>query len=77
MKLRIKGNSLRLRISRSELARLLAGDCVEEQSISHQRPARGSPMPYSRSHRRRVRRYSTQTTECRFYYRPIRRMCGV
>jgi len=30
MKLRIKGNSLRLRVSRSELARLLAGDCVEE-----------------------------------------------
>jgi hypothetical protein len=30
MKIRIKGNSLRLRVSRSELARLLAGDCVEE-----------------------------------------------
>jgi hypothetical protein len=30
MKLRIKGNSLRLRVSRSELARLLSGDCVEE-----------------------------------------------
>jgi len=30
MKLRIKGNSLRLRVSRSELARLLAGNCVEE-----------------------------------------------
>ena len=30
MKLRIKGNSLRLRVSRSELTRLLAGDCVEE-----------------------------------------------
>jgi hypothetical protein len=30
MKLRIKGNSLRLRISRSELTRLLEGDCLEE-----------------------------------------------
>jgi hypothetical protein len=30
MKLRIKGNSLRLRISRSEVARLLARDCLEE-----------------------------------------------
>jgi hypothetical protein len=30
MKLRIKGNSLRLRVSRSEIARLLAGDCLEE-----------------------------------------------
>jgi len=30
MKIRMKGNSLRLRVSRSELARLLAGDCVEE-----------------------------------------------
>jgi hypothetical protein len=30
VKLRIKGNSLRLRVSRSELARLLAGDRIEE-----------------------------------------------
>jgi len=30
MKLRIKGNSLRVRVSRSEVARLLAGDCLEE-----------------------------------------------
>jgi|ERR1700683_4706385 hypothetical protein len=30
MKLRIKGNSLRLRISRSEVTRLLEGDCLEE-----------------------------------------------
>src|SRR5271156_306137 len=30
MKLRIKGNSLRLRISRSEVTRLLDGDCLEE-----------------------------------------------
>jgi hypothetical protein len=30
MKMRIKGNSLRLRITRSELARLDAGECVVE-----------------------------------------------
>lgn len=30
MKLRINGNSLRLRLLRSEVARLLAGDCLEE-----------------------------------------------
>ena len=30
MKLRIKADSLRLRLSRSEVAKLLAGDCLEE-----------------------------------------------
>jgi hypothetical protein len=30
MKLRIKGNSMRVRVSRSEVTRLLAGDCLEE-----------------------------------------------
>jgi len=30
MKVRIQGDSLRLRTSRSEVARLLAGDCIEE-----------------------------------------------
>ena len=30
MKLRIKGNTLRVRVSRSEVARLLAADCLEE-----------------------------------------------
>jgi len=30
MKLRIKGDSLRLRVSRTEVARLLAGDCLED-----------------------------------------------
>ena len=30
MKLRINGNSLRLRLLRSEVVRLLAGDCLEE-----------------------------------------------
>jgi hypothetical protein len=30
MKLRIKGNSMRFRVSRSEVARLLSGECLEE-----------------------------------------------
>jgi hypothetical protein len=30
MKLRIKADSLRVRVSRSEVTRLLAGDCLEE-----------------------------------------------
>jgi hypothetical protein len=30
MKLRIKGDSLRVRVSRSEVARLLVGECLEE-----------------------------------------------
>jgi hypothetical protein len=30
MKMRIKGNSLRLRVSRSELDRLMSGDAIEE-----------------------------------------------
>lgn len=30
MKIRIKGNSLRLRLLRSEVARFFAGDCLEE-----------------------------------------------
>ncbi len=30
MKLRIKGDSLRIRVSRPELAKLLAGDCLED-----------------------------------------------
>jgi hypothetical protein len=30
MKLRIKGDSMRLRVSRSEVSRILAGDCLED-----------------------------------------------
>lgn len=45
MKLRIKGNSLRLRVSRSELARLLAGDCLEE--TIHFAPEAGARLTYA------------------------------
>ena len=45
MKLRIRENSLRLRVSRSELARLLAGDCVEE--TIHFAPQAGARLTYA------------------------------
>ena len=45
MKLRIKGNSLRLRISRSELARLLDGNRIEE-TIQFT-PVRDSQLSYA------------------------------
>jgi hypothetical protein len=45
MKLRIKGNSMRLRVSRSEVARLLAGDCVEE--TIHFAPESGASFTYA------------------------------
>jgi len=45
MKLRMKGNSVRLRIARSELARLGAGECVEESSRLG--PAPESTLRYS------------------------------
>ena len=45
MKIRMKGNSLRLRVSRSELARLLAGDCLEE--TIHFAPEAGARLTYA------------------------------
>lgn len=45
MKLRIKGNSLRLRVSRSELARFLAGDRIEE--TIHFAPAPEAKLTYA------------------------------
>jgi hypothetical protein len=45
MKLRIKGNSLRLRVSRSELERLLAGNRIEE--TIHFAPASQAKLTYA------------------------------
>jgi len=45
MKLRIKGNSVRLRVTRSELARLGAGEAVAE--TTHFGPSAGSVLAYS------------------------------
>ena len=45
MKLRIKGDSLRLRVSRSEVARLLAGDCLED--TIHFAPEANAKLTYA------------------------------
>jgi hypothetical protein len=45
MKLRIKGDSLRLRVSRSEVARLLAGDGLEE--TIHFAPEASAKLTYA------------------------------
>jgi hypothetical protein len=45
MKLRIKGDSLRLRVSRSEVARLLAGNCLED--TIHFAPEPGAKLTYA------------------------------
>jgi hypothetical protein len=54
MKLRIKGDSLRLRVSRSEVARLLAGDCVEE--TTHFTPEASARFTYALQRDCRVNR---------------------
>jgi hypothetical protein len=45
MKMRIKGNSLRLRVARSELARLEAGECVAE--LTRLGPSQDDVLSYS------------------------------
>jgi hypothetical protein len=45
MKMRMKGNSLRLRMTRSELSQLAAGECVEESTRLGPLPA--STLRYS------------------------------
>jgi hypothetical protein len=61
MKLRIKGNSLRLRISRSEVARLLEGGCLEE--TIHFAPEAYASFTYSLRQDRLVDRPTVQYTD--------------
>jgi len=63
MKLRIKGNSLRLRISRSEVVRLLAGDCLEE--TIHFAPAANARFSYSLRKDPSVTAPTVKHTDCR------------
>src|ERR1700759_477930 len=58
MKLRIKGNSLRLRVSRSEVARLLAGDCLED--TIHFAPEASAKFTYALQQEPLVSRPSVQ-----------------
>jgi hypothetical protein len=63
MKLRIKGNSLRLRVSRSEVERLLAGDCLEE--TVHFAPETNAKFTYALHQGPSLRRPTVQYTENR------------
>jgi hypothetical protein len=63
MKVRIKGDSLRLRISRSEVARLLEGDCLEE--TIHFAPAPCARFTYALRQDRLVRKPTVEYTENR------------
>ena len=63
MKLRIKGNSLRVRVSRSEVARVLAGDCLEE--TIHFAPEASATFTYALRKEPSVSRPTVQYTENR------------
>jgi hypothetical protein len=61
MKLRILGNSLRLRVSRSEVARLLSGECLEE--TVHFTPEASAKFTYALQQEPSVSRPTVQYTE--------------
>jgi hypothetical protein len=61
MKLRIKGNSLRVRVSRSEVTRLLAGDCLEE--TIYFAPEAGAKFTYALRQDASLSRPAVQYTE--------------
>ena len=63
MKLRIKGNTLRVRVSRSEVARLLATDCLEE--TIHFSPAPAAKFTYTLQQDQSLSRPAVQYTENR------------
>jgi hypothetical protein len=63
MKLRIKGNTLRVRVSRSEVARLLAGDCLEE--TIHFTPEPSANFTYALQQEPLLSRPAVQYTENR------------
>jgi hypothetical protein len=63
MKVRIKGNSLRLRISRSEVARFLDGECLEE--TIHFAPEACARFTYALQQDRLLERPTVRYTENR------------
>ena len=63
MKLRIKGNSLRVRVSRSEVARLLAGDWLEE--TVHFAPEARASFTYALHHEPSLSQPAVQYAENR------------
>jgi hypothetical protein len=63
MKLRIKENTLRVRVSRSEVARLLAGDCLEE--TIHFTPEPAAKLIYALQQEQSLSRPAVQYAENR------------
>jgi hypothetical protein len=63
MKLRIKGNTLRVRVSRSEVARLLAGDRLEE--TIHFSPAPVAKFTWALQQQQSLSRPTVRYTENR------------
>jgi hypothetical protein len=63
MKVRIKGDSLRLRVSRSEVERILEGDCLEE--TIHFAPEACARFTYALQHDRLVGKPTVEYTENR------------
>jgi hypothetical protein len=63
MKLRIKGNSLRVRVSRSEIVKLLAGDALEE--TVHFTPEARAKFTYALQQDRLLGRPAVQYAENR------------
>jgi hypothetical protein len=63
MKLRIKGDSLRVRVSRSEVAKLLAGECLEE--TVHFTPEARAKFTYALRQEPSLSRPTVQYTESR------------
>jgi hypothetical protein len=63
MKLRIKGNTLRIRVSRSEVARLLAGDRLEE--TIHFSPAPVAKFTWALQQQQSLSRPTVRYTENR------------
>jgi hypothetical protein len=63
MKLRIKGNSLRVRVSRSEVRKLLAGDCLQE--TIYFAPEKSAKFTYALRQEASLSRPAVQYTESR------------
>jgi hypothetical protein len=63
MKLRIKENTMRVRVSRSEVARLLTGDCLEE--TIHFTPEPVAKLSYALQQDQSLSRPTVQYTENR------------
>jgi len=76
MKLRIKGNSLRVRVSRSEVTRLLAGDRLEETINFTPEPVANFTYALQQDRLFSQLEFNTRKTKSRLSFLPTRRMRG-